>query len=154
MQIGDLLESRAISARVTAPGKRQALAVMAEIAARQHGLKAAEVLDALMVREAEGSTGVGHGVAVPHARLPGIERMFGVFLRLEHPVDFDAVDGAPVDLMFGLFAPKGAGAVHLQALARVARMLRQADLREHLRKARSVEAIHALLVQDARSTAA
>ena len=148
MQIGDLLDRNAIALRVSAANNRQALAVIAEIAARNLGHDAAEILDALSEREQAGSTGVGHGVAAPHARLPGLQRMRGVFVRLDQPVEFDAVDDQPVDLIFALFAPQDAGSEHLRALARVSRMLRQADLREQLRQARTADAIHALLVQD------
>src|SRR5580698_2934712 len=148
MNIGDLLD------RVAAPGKRQALRVVAELAARSFGLKAAEVLDALLEREAVGSTGVGYGVAVPHARLRGLTHLRGVFVRLEQPVPFDAVDDCPVDLIFALFAPPEASGEHLRALARVSRVLRQADLREQLRQARTADTLHALLVQEARPSAA
>ncbi|MBJ7410092.1 MAG: PTS IIA-like nitrogen regulatory protein PtsN [Phenylobacterium sp.] len=148
MNIGELLDRGAISTRVSAANKKKALAVIAEIAARNFGLEPAEVLEALSEREAAGSTGVGHGVGVPHARLEGLQRMRGVFVRLEQPVEFESVDDQPVDLLFALFAPKNAGAEHLRALARVSRLLRQSDLREQLRKARSADAIHALLVQD------
>ena len=159
MQIGDLLDRSAIALRINAPNKRKALAVIAEIAARNFGLDASHVLDALAEREQAGSTGVGHGVAAPHARLEGLTRLRGVFVRLEHPVEFDSVDDQPVDLIFALFAPKEASGVeHLRALARVSRLLRQAELREQLRQARTADAIHALLVQDggpaARVTAA
>lgn len=147
--IGELLDRKAIALRVSAATKRQALAVIAEIAARNFGLEVGDVLDALAEREAAGSTGVGHGVAAPHARLEGLDRMRGVFVRLEHPVDFQAVDDQPVDLLFALFAPKSATTEHLRALARVSRLLRQADVREHLRQARTADAIHAILVQDA-----
>ena len=156
MNIGELLDRTAISLRVGATDKRKALAVIAEIAARNFTLEAGEVLDALIEREAAGSTGVGHGVAVPHARLEGLARMRGIFVRLEHPVDFGSVDDQPVDLLFALFAPKNAGAEPLRALAKVSRQLRQATLREHLRTARAADALHALLVQEAaaRSSAA
>jgi PTS system nitrogen regulatory IIA component len=149
MNIGELLDRSAISLRVSAANKRKVLAVIAEIAARNFGLDAGDVLDALTEREMAGSTGVGHGVAVPHARLEDLQRMRGVFVRLEHPVEFESVDDQPVDLLFALFAPKNAGAEHLRALARVSRLLRQADLREQLRKARTADAVHALLVQEA-----
>lgn len=148
MNIGELLDRAAISTRVGAANKRKALAVIAEIAARNFSLEPAEVLEALSEREAAGSTGVGHGVAVPHARLEGLERMRGVFVRLDQPVEFESVDDQPVDLLFALFAPKNAGAEHLRALARVSRMLRHGELREQLRNARSADAVHALLVQD------
>jgi PTS system nitrogen regulatory IIA component len=149
MNIGELLDRSAISLRVSAANKRKVLAVIAEIAARNFQLDAGVILEALAEREAAGSTGVGHGVAVPHARLEGLERMRGVFVRIEHPVDFDAVDDQPVDLLFALFAPKNAGAEHLRALARVSRLLRQAELRQQLRKAQTADVVHALLVQEA-----
>jgi PTS system nitrogen regulatory IIA component len=148
MQIGELLDRNAIALRVSAANKRQALASVAEIAARKLKLDAGDLLDALTEREQAGSTGVGHGVAAPHARLDGLPRMRGVFVRLAQPVAFDAVDDQPVDLIFALFAPKDAGAEHLRALARVSRLLRRAELREQLRQARTADAIHALLVQD------
>lgn len=128
--------------------------MIAEIAARTFGLKAPEVFDALLEREAAGSTGVGHGVAVPHARLPGVDRMRGVFVRLEQPVEFDALDDKPVDLLFALFSPPQSGSDHLRALARVSRALRQSDLREQLRQARGADAIRALLTEEARPSAA
>jgi PTS system nitrogen regulatory IIA component len=149
MQIGELLDRNAIALRVSAANKRQVLALVAELASRNLGLEPADVLDALAEREQAGSTGVGHGVAAPHARLAGLQRMRGVFLRLEHPVDFNSVDDQPVDLIFALFAPLDAGAEHLRALARVSRALRQPDLRRQLRQAGTADAIHALLVQDA-----
>jgi PTS system nitrogen regulatory IIA component len=148
MDIGELLDRNAIAIRVSAENKRQALAVVAEVAARNLGIDAGEILDALSEREQAGSTGVGHGVAVPHARLKGLDRLRGVFVRVEQPVDFGAVDDQPVDLMFALFAPQDAGAQHLRALARVSRLLRQPKLREQLRQARAGDAIHALLVQE------
>jgi PTS system nitrogen regulatory IIA component len=149
VNIGDLLDRNAIALRVSAANKRQALAVIAEIAARKFGLDAGDILDALTEREIAGSTGVGHGVAAPHARLDELDRIRAVFVRLEHPVEFESVDDQPVDLMFALFAPKAASTEHLRALARVSRLLRQPQVREQLRQAHSADAIHALLVQDA-----
>ncbi|HWA62545.1 MAG TPA: PTS IIA-like nitrogen regulatory protein PtsN [Caulobacteraceae bacterium] len=154
MNLGDLLDRGAIAPRVSAANKRQALSVIAEIAARSFGLKAPEVFDALLEREAAGSTGVGHGVAIPHARIPGMERLRGVFVRLEQPVDFDAVDDKPVDLLFALFGPRAGGSEHLRALARASRLLRQAELREQLRKASGPDAIRALLVAETSRSAA
>ena len=154
MNIGDLLDRGTVSPRVSASSKRQALTVIAEIAARSFGLKTADVLDGLVEREAAGSTGVGHGVAVPHARLAGLKRLRGVFIRLEQPVEFKAVDDRPVDLIFALFAPPEAGGEHLRALARVSRLLRQSDLREQLRQAHGADAVYALLAQPASPSAA
>jgi len=154
MNIGDLLESRAIAPRAGGGGKRQVLSAVADIAARNFGLPASEVLDALLEREAAGSTGVGHGVAVPHARLRGLTRMRGVFMRLEQPTAFESVDDQPVDLVFALFAPAEADTEHLRTLARVSRLLRQGDLRQKLRQARTAESIHALLAREPQSSVA
>jgi PTS system nitrogen regulatory IIA component len=154
MEIEDLLDRRAITPKVHAPTKRHALSLVAETAARLYGLDAGEVLDALLAREQLGSTGVGSGVAIPHARLEGLRRIRAVFMRLETPVDFDSVDGQPVDLIFALLAPPEAGADHLLALARVSRLLRGAELRRQLRQSRTPDAIHALLAQPARPSAA
>jgi nitrogen PTS system EIIA component len=154
MEIGDLLDRHAIVPRAVAGSKRQALNIAAEAAARLYGLKAGEVLDALLAREEQGSTGLGGGVAVPHTRLQSVKRVRGLFIRLETPVDFDAVDDQPVDLMFVLLAPVDAPADHLRALARVSRVLRRPGLRERLRQARTQDAVRALLVHDAKASAA
>jgi PTS system nitrogen regulatory IIA component len=154
MDIGQLLKRDAVAVRVSANSKRQALVALAEIASRSLGLPEAEILDALLEREQQGSTGVGQGVAVPHARLKGLDRMAGVFVKLETPVPFDAVDDRPVDLLFALFAPRESGMEHLRALAKVSRLLRQSELREHLRQARTGDALYALLSRDAASNAA
>jgi nitrogen PTS system EIIA component len=160
MDIGDWLDRSAIAHRSSADSKRQALAAVAEIAARtfnrpgQSTFKSSDVFDALLAREALGSTGIGRGIAVPHARLSGLDRMKAVFVRLDEPVTFDAVDDKPVDLLFALFAPEHAGSEHLRALARVSRLLRSEDMRQQLRLARTADAIHALLHQDAAVTAA
>jgi PTS system nitrogen regulatory IIA component len=154
MEIGDLLDRHAIVSRVTASSKRQALSVASEVAARLYRLKAGDVLDALLSREEEGSTGLGAGIAVPHARIKGLERVRGVFLRLEAPVSFESVDDQPVDLMFVLLTPAEARTEHLRALAMVSRVLRRPDLREQLRQARTQDALFALLVHHATSSAA
>jgi PTS system nitrogen regulatory IIA component len=154
LTIGALLDTGSISARVTATSKRQALAVVSEIAARRFGLKAQKVLEALLEREAAAPTGVGKGIAVPHGQIEGLDRMRGVFVRLETPIEFDAVDDEPVDLIFALLAPMGATQEHLRALARVSRILRRSDIREHLRVARTPDAIHALLAQEVQISAA
>ena len=154
MTIGAMLDSGSISPRVTATSKRQALAVVSEIAGRSFGVKASKVLDALLEREAVAPTGVGKGIAVPHAQVEGLERMRAVFVRLEKPVDFDAVDDKPVDLIFAILAPPGSGSEHLRALARVSRIMRRADLRDQLRVARNADASHALLAQEVQISAA
>ncbi len=154
MIIGDLLTPGSICPRVSAGDKRKALAVISEVAARVHGLKASIVFEALMAREAIASTGVGHGVAIPHALVKGVDRIRGVFVRLRPPIDYAAVDDEPVDLLFALLAPPEAAADHLRALARAARALRSADLRSQLRVASGTDAILALLSREARTHAA
>ena len=114
MVIGGLLDTGSIAPRVTASTKRAALAVVSEIAARCFGLKAAKVLDALLEREATMPTGVGKGIAVPHAQVQGLTHMRAVFVRLETPVEFGAVDDEPVDMIFALLAPPGAGSDQLR----------------------------------------
>ena len=154
MTIGDLLDPGAISLRVSAANKRQVLNVIADVAARALGVDAEAAFDGLMEREAAGSTGVGQGVALPHARLPGLDRVRAVFVRLETPVAFSAVDDKPVDLLVALFAPPEANSQHLRALARVSRMMRQPELREQLRQARSADAIHIVLARESEPNAA
>lgn len=154
MTIADLLDPAAVTLRVSAPGKRQVLGVIADVAARVLGVDADAVLDGLLEREAAGSTGVGQGVAIPHARIDGIDRVRAIFVRLETPVAFGSVDDKPVDLLVALLAPRDASAQHLRALARVSRMMRQPELREQLRQARSADAVNVLLAHEATSSAA
>jgi PTS system nitrogen regulatory IIA component len=152
--IGDLLVRGAIAPNVTASTKRAALALTAEIAARAYGVRPAKVLDALLEREALSSTGVGHGVAIPHAQAKGLQRISGVFLRLRPPIDFQAIDDEPVDLIFAILAPPDCGSDHLRALARVARSLRSPEIRRQMRQAGSADAILALMTREARPSAA
>jgi PTS system nitrogen regulatory IIA component len=152
--IGDLLTSGSIAPRLAAANKRQVLSTVAEIAARSFRLRAPRVFDALMERESLGTTGVGHGVAIPHARVEGLDRVRGVFARISPAVAFDAVDEEPVDLVFALLSPPESGSEHLRALARIARAMRVAELRSLLRQAGGADAIRALFVEDRRSSAA
>lgn len=152
--IGDLLDRATIAPAVSASTKRQALGVAAEIAARAWRLKAPRIFDALIEREELGATGVGHGVAIPHAQVEGLDRVRGVFVRLRPPIDFGAVDDEPVDLVFALLSPPDSGSDQLRAMARVARALRSAELRTQLRRATGPDAILALLSRDATPNAA
>ncbi|CAN5347205.1 PTS IIA-like nitrogen regulatory protein PtsN [soil metagenome] len=154
MDIDDLLAPDGIVLRSGASSKRQALTVVADAAAISLNLHEGRVLDALLEREALGSTGLGNGVAVPHARIEGLTRICGVFVRLDTPVAYGSVDDRPVDLMFALFAPPIDGAEHLRALAAVSRALRSPELREKLRQAHTVDAVHALFVRNETATAA
>lgn len=154
MDIADLLAPDGIVLRGGASSKRQALHAVAEAAAQALGLEADRVFEALLEREALGSTGLGAGVAVPHARVAGLDRVSAVLVRLDAPVAYEAVDDRPVDLLLALFAPPRDGAEHLRALAAVSRALRSPELREQLRQARTVDAVRALLVREAQPTAA
>jgi len=155
MDIGEFLAGDGVVLRSGASSKRQALHAVALAAGQALGLSEVRIMEALLQREALGSTGLGSGVAVPHARLDGLEQVTGVFVRLETPVAWGAVDDRPVDLLFALFAPPRDGADHLRALAAVSRALRSTEMREHLRKARTTDAIRALFVRDPiRATAA
>ncbi len=133
MELSKLLRPGAVKVIASASSKKRLFHDLGEIAASSYGLRASQAVEALMERESLGPTGVGHGVALPHARLPDLEHVVGAFIRLEKPVDFDAVDRQPVDLVFGLFAPEDAGVEHLKALALVSRTLREASICAKLR---------------------
>ena len=150
----DLITPQAILANLKAGSKKQALQDLARRAAELTGQHERAIFDVLLERERLGTTGVGHGIAIPHGKLPGLERVHGVFARLERPIDFDAIDEQPVDLMFLLLAPEHAGADHLKALARVSRLLRDQSMCEKLRGSDSADAIYALLTQQETSSAA
>ena len=152
--IGDLLDGAAIAPRLNVATRRQALVVVAEVAARASGLASQRILEALLKRKSTEPTGIGHGVAIPHADIDGLDRMRGIFARLETPVDFHAVDDEPVDLIFALLAPPDSGRRHLLALARISRLLRRPDLRRQLRQARTADALHALLTRESLASAA
>jgi len=154
MDILDLLDRRCVTLKAGASSKHQVLSLVAETAARRFGLDAGEVFDALQAREQLDSTGVGYGVAVPHAKTPGLDRVRAVFVSLERPVEFGAVDGSPVDILFALLSPVDAGPEHLQAFARIARLLRKSELRQQLRQARTIDAVYALLSDTAPPSAA
>ena len=145
MPLTDLLAPQAVVPALRVNSKKQALQELAARAAAMCGRSEREVLDVLMQRERLGSTGIGGGIAIPHGKLAKLDRLFGAFARLERQVDFEALDGQPVDLMFLLLAPEGAGADHLKALARVARLLRDPEIARKLRESRDAEAIYAVL---------
>lgn len=133
MKFSDLITSEAVRVVSSISSKKRLMHDIAELAADTYDLKSEAIVEALLERETLGPTGVGHGVALPHARLPELDRVVGVFLLLDKPIDFDAVDRQPVDLVFALFAPERAGVEHLKALALVSRSLRQSELRSKLR---------------------
>ena len=148
MSLGDLLTENAVFAGLKASSKKQLLQRASHEAAALAGVAEADVFKALLDRERLGSTGVGSGVAIPHAKLPDIKAIYGLFLQLSEPVAFDSVDDRPVDLVFLLLAPEDAGAHHLKTLARVSRLLRDDGMRRRLRGAKSAEALFALLAHN------
>jgi PTS system nitrogen regulatory IIA component len=152
--LSDLVSPDAIVPRLAATSRRQALQALADALAKAAGIEARAVFDAVLIRERLSGTGMGEGVAIPHAPVAGITRPIGAFARLETPIDFDALDARPADLVFMLLAPPDKGADHLKALARVSRFLRRADVRERLRSARGAEEMHALFANALHSDAA
>ncbi len=154
MSLNDLISPQAVIPALKANGKKQALIELAEKAAEVSGIDAREILDALIQRERLGSTGIGGGIAIPHGKLARCNRIFGVFARLEKPIDFEALDDAPVDLIFLLIAPENAGADHLNALSRAARVLRDQSLVTTLRSTRDPSALYSILVRSPTPNAA
>src|SRR5216110_2068855 len=145
MPLTDLVAPNAIVPALKVNGKKQAIQELAGRAAKLTGQNERLIFETLMQREKLGSTGVGNGIAIPHGKLAKLNSLFGLFARLERPVDFEALDGLPVDLIFVLLAPEGAGADHLRALARIARLLRDRDVARKLRQSRDAEALYAVL---------
>lgn len=147
MNLTDLITPESIVSPLKAAGKKQALQEIASAGARVTGLSDRELFETFLQRERLGSTGIGDGIAIPHGRSSHIDRLYGVFARLERPIDFEALDGQPVDILFALIAPDGAGADHLKALARVARLLRTPEVLERVRAALDPSAIFSILTQ-------
>jgi PTS system nitrogen regulatory IIA component len=148
MALADLLHQDAIIPALKVNSKKQLLQELAAKASRITGVSERDVFDVILQRERLGSTGVGHGIAIPHGKLSSISSITGVFARLETPVDFEALDDQPVDLVFLLLAPEGAGADHLKALSRIARVLRDPELVAKLRATDSDTAIYTFLNQE------
>ncbi|MEK9723504.1 MAG: PTS IIA-like nitrogen regulatory protein PtsN [Rhodospirillaceae bacterium] len=145
MEIADLISSDVVVANLKATSKKQVLQELSRRAADATGLHERAIFDVLMERERLGTTGVGNGIAIPHGKLPDLEKLHGLFARLEQPVDFQAIDERPVDLIFLLLAPESAGADHLKALAKVSRVLRNNGTCEKLRGTDTSEALFAIL---------
>jgi PTS system nitrogen regulatory IIA component len=154
MLLNELIVPEAIIPALKANAKKQALQELSDRAAVLSHLPAREIFDALLQRERLGSTGIGHGIAIPHAKLARAGAIFGIFARLPRPIEFDALDGSPVDLICLLVAPESAGADHLKALARMARMLRDPCVTAKLRAARDVTALYSVLTEETASHAA
>ena len=154
MDLSDLLTLDAVVPTLRANSKKQVLQELSAKAAEITGQSERDIFEVLLQRERLGSTGVGHGVAIPHGKLPRLEKIIGLFVRLDKPIDFEAVDDLPVDLVFLLLAPESAGADHLKALARIARVLRDGQKSAKLRATTDPAGLYALLTEAAAPNAA
>ncbi len=147
MNFAKLLTPQAVKVLSSTTSKKRLLTELGELAEGAYGLNTQRVVEALIAREALGPTGVGHGVALPHARLSGVEEVTGLFVLLEKPVDFGSVDRQPVDIAFALFAPENAGVEHLKALALVSRTLRDSGICSKLRANPSANTLYTILTE-------
>ncbi|MCR9137276.1 MAG: PTS IIA-like nitrogen regulatory protein PtsN [Alphaproteobacteria bacterium] len=154
MSLADLIVQDAVLPALKVNSKKQLLQELSAKAAQVTDLSEREIFDVILQRERLGSTGVGNGIAIPHGKLNSINHIVGVFARLDAPVDFEALDDQPVDLVFLLLAPEGSGADHLKALSRIARVLRDGDMVMKLRQTDSASAIYAFLTDTPASNAA
>ena len=152
MALADLLQQNAIIPALRVNSKKQLLQELSAKASKVTGLSEREVFDVILQRERLGSTGVGNGIAIPHGKLASVNSIVGIFARLDQPVDFEALDDQPVDLVFLLLAPEGAGADHLKALSRIARVLRDPIIVQKLRATRDAAALHAILCAEQASS--
>ncbi|WP_395646448.1 PTS sugar transporter subunit IIA [Terricaulis sp.] len=152
--LSDLVAPDAIVPRLAATSRRQAIQLMADALAKSSGVDSRTLFEAVLMRERLSGTGMGEGVAIPHASVPGLKKAIGCFARLEPAHDFDAMDARPADLVFMLVSPADRNADHLKALARVSRFLRKAETRDKLRAARGVDELRALIAGAVRSDAA
>ena len=154
MDLGDLITQDGIVPSLNAKSKKQALQVLASRAAELTGQSQRDIFETLLQRERLGSTGVGHGIAIPHGKLGSLKRIFSLFARLSEPIDFDAIDDEPVDLIFLLLAPESAGADHLKALARISRLMREPSAIDKLRGSKDRSALYSVLTEPLASHAA
>jgi len=154
MDLSSILQPSDVKVAGTVTSKKRLFLDLGDIASSAFGLNQDESVDALLERESLGPTGVGKGVALPHARLEGLDSVVGAFLRLEKPLDFESVDRQPVDLIFALFAPKNAGVEHLKALALVSRTMRDSAICAKLRANSDPATLHAILTETPASKAA
>ena len=154
MELYDLLQPEGVKVVAAASSKKRVLHDMAQLAANCYNMRSEVLLDALLEREKLGPTGVGHGVALPHARSIDVDRVCGAFILLESPVDFGSVDKLPVDIIFGLFAPENAGVDHLKALAIVSRTLRDNSICAKLRANPDPQTLFTILTENQKIQAA
>jgi len=149
MELAEILAERAVLCCTDVKTKRQLFEELAERAAELTGHDSAEILDAIVSREELGSTGLGNGIAIPHGKIAGLGQVTALVARLDHPIDFDSVDDQPVDIVVMLLAPAGAGAEHLKALSRVARLLRTESVVDELRQADTPEQLRQIFTSQA-----
>lgn len=154
MDLHDLLNPDGIIASLKATSKKDTLQELAAVAAEKTGLDAREIFNTLLQRERLGSTGLGHGIAIPHVKLNALRGIVCLFARLEEPIEYESHDGERVDLVFMLLAPEDASGDHLKALARISRLVREPSILDELRRAPDVAALHSALTVVAPSHAA
>lgn len=154
MDLGDLIAPEGIIPSLKAKTKKQALQELSAKAAELTGLSAREIFDTLLQRERLGSTGLGRGIAIPHVKFKSLTEIVCLFARLDAPIEFEALDDEPVDLIFLLLAPEHASGDHLKALARISRLLREPDVSEELRSSTDRKSLLAVLTQPATPHAA
>lgn len=154
MELASILQSEAVKSLSAVTSKKRLFQELGELSHAAYGIKASDVCTALQERESLGPTGVGHGIALPHARLDGLDKVHGLFIRVDKPLDFDSVDRQPVDLVFALLAPQDAGVDHLKALAMVSRTMRDSSLCVKLRANADTATLHTLLTEAPRVRAA
>jgi nitrogen PTS system EIIA component len=147
MDLSSLITAGAVRVISQMTSKKRLFQELSDMAGQAYGLSPAMVLDGLQERETLGPTGVGHGIALPHARIEDVGKIVGVFMRLEKPLDYDSVDRLPVDLVFGLFAPKDSGVDHLKALALVSRTMRDNGIVQKLRSNSDPAKLYAILTE-------
>ena len=147
MHLDDIIDAQSVLANVKAQGKKQLLQDLSQAMARHVAIDHRVIFETLLTREKLGSTGIGQGIAIPHGKIATLKRVHGLFARLAAPIEFESVDGQPVDLVFVLLAPDHAGADHLKALARISRMLRDAGVVAKLRGTETAEGLYAILTE-------
>jgi len=154
MTLDDLIDAQSVLANVKAQNKKQVLQDLAQALSSRVAIDHRIIFETLLTREKLGSTGIGQGIAIPHGKIATLTRVYGLFAKLAAPVDFDSVDGQPVDLIFVLLAPSHAGADHLKALARISRLLRAPEIVAKLRGTDTAEGLYAILTEPTATTSA
>jgi nitrogen PTS system EIIA component len=153
MTLDSIIDKQSVLASLKAPNKKQLLLELAQVLAARVAIDHRVIFETLLKREKLGSTGIGQGIAIPHGKVATLTRVYGLFARLSGSVDFDSVDGQPVDLVFALLAPEHAGADHLKALAKISRLLRDPAVVAKLRGTDDAEGLYAILTEPAATPA-